>query len=262
MNESVGSCAASPLILLSNDDGVGAAGLLALREALLDVGNVVVCAPAIEQSAKSHSITLERPLRLRDHGRKIFSVDGTPVDAVYVALHHASVLQRRPDVIVSGMNHGLNLGNDIFYSGTVAAAREGALRGIPSVAFSASRGTDPAAASRYAAHIAEHVVAQCRGGVLLNVNFPPGDEWEIVATKPGRRQYGDGLEVREDPRGENYFWIGGSGGPSHVGDDDTDTSACDQGRVGITPVSLELWASAQSHHCGVIVEAVRVRARG
>jgi 5'-nucleotidase len=129
---------ARPLVLLSNDDGVTAKGLLALRDALAKDADVVICAPDQNQSATSHSLSLHRILRLRRVDEGVFTLDGTPADCVYVALHAGTrVLPRRPDLVVSGMNHGLNLGGDVFYSGTVAAAREAALRGIPSIASSA-----------------------------------------------------------------------------------------------------------------------------
>src|SRR5262245_14658184 len=132
-----------PLILLSNDDGYRARGLRTLAGALGVIGDVIVCAPESEQSTTSHSLTLTRPLRLRQVENGIFAVDGTPADCVYVALNGGTrVLPRMPDVVVSGMNHGLNLATDVFYSGTVAAAREGALRGIPAVATSADPGAD------------------------------------------------------------------------------------------------------------------------
>src|ERR1044071_689169 len=120
-----------PLVLLSNDDGFAAPGLLAMRDALSAFADVVVCAPELNQSATSHSLSLHRSLRLRHVEEGTFSVDGTPADCVYVALNSgARILPRRPDIAVSGLNHGLNLGIDVFYSGTVAAAREAAMRGI------------------------------------------------------------------------------------------------------------------------------------
>src|ERR1043165_7163100 len=132
-----------PLILLSNDDGYRARRLRTLAAALAEIGDVVVCAPESEQSTTSHSLTLTRPLRLRQVEKGIFAVDGTPADCVYVALNGGiRVLPRMPDIVVSGLNHGLNLATDVFYSGTVAAAREGALRGIPAVATSADGGAD------------------------------------------------------------------------------------------------------------------------
>jgi 5'-nucleotidase len=234
-----------PLLLLSNDDGYTAPGIRILREALSTFADVVICAPSSEQSATSHSISLNRPLRLHEPELGVFAIDGTPADCVYVALHAGDrVVPRRPDLVVAGLNHGLNLGNDVFYSGTVAAAREGALRGVSALAFSASATTDMKAASQVAATITRGVFEM--GGedtLLLNVNFPPGDAWRVRATQLGNRVYQDGVEFRSDPRGWEYLWIG-TGGVKHTGSQTSDTAAFDQGVVGVTPLSLELWASA------------------
>src|SRR5688500_9165878 len=129
-----------PLILVSNDDGVYAPGLAALREAVAELGEVVTVAPLTEQSAGSHSLTLSRPLRHREVAPGVHAIDGSPADCIYVALFHESMLPRRPDLVLSGVNHGPNLGSDVFYSGTVAAAREASLRGIPAIAFSNAGG--------------------------------------------------------------------------------------------------------------------------
>jgi 5'-nucleotidase len=245
-----------PLFLLSNDDGVDAIGLRVLRDALAAVGDVAICAPTVEQSGTSHAISLNRPLRLLEEEAGIFCVDGTPADCVYVALHSIGrVLPRRPDVVVSGLNHGLNLGNDVFYSGTVAAAREGALKGIPGLAASASARTDRAAASRVAARLAASLAVECREqSVLLNVNFPPGAEWPLCVTRLGNRRYSDGVEFRRDPRGGEYLWIG-TGEVQHDCDEGTDTLAFDQGKVGVTPLSLELWARDQGAMANRVVAA-------
>lgn len=231
-----------PLVLLSNDDGYLALGIRELARALGAVADVVICAPENEQSATSHSISLNRPLRLVQREPAIFSVDGTPADCVYVALHaDQRVLPRRPDVVVSGLNHGLNLGNDVFYSGTVAAAREGALRGIPALALSATDRTDRPAACRLGAELVQSVVrGEAMPGLLLNINFPPGAAWPVRATRLGNRTYEDGVVFRRDPRGGEYLWVG-TGAPQHDGDESTDTSAFDQGAVSVTPLSLELW---------------------
>src|SRR5690606_8514443 len=134
------------------------------------------------------SISLHRPLRLMPRGPGVFSVDGTPADCVYVALHAGvRVLPRRPDVVVSGLNHGLNLGNDVFYSGTVAAAREGALRGVPALAVSATHHADRGQACALAARLALELVKAQQPGLLLNVNFPPGRDWPVRATRLGSR---------------------------------------------------------------------------
>jgi 5'-nucleotidase len=233
-----------PLILVSNDDGYSAPGLHALRRALATFADVVVCAPASEQSATSHSISLNRPLRLWEREPGAFTVDGTPADCVYVALHASTrVLPRTPDLVVSGLNHGLNLGNDVFYSGTVAAAREGALRGVKAMATSASLQTDSEAACAVVAKLAQRVLgAGAKETLLLNVNFPPGKSWRIRATELGTRVYQDGVHFRNDPRGGEYLWIG-SGGVQHTGNEQSDTSVYDAGEVGVTPLSLQLWAA-------------------
>jgi 5'-nucleotidase len=238
-----------PLILLSNDDGFRAPGLLEIRRALAAVGDVVVCAPHDEQSASSHSISLTTPLRLREHEPGLFSVDGTPADSVYVALcSHGRVLPRRPDIVVSGINHGLNLAGDVFYSGTVAAAREAALRGFRGLALSAGPAADLAGAARCGVGLVRAFLTEplpkAGQGVLLNVNFPPGDHWTIRATRLGQRRYEDIAEFRTDPRGGEYLWLGGSSA-IHGEAAGSDTEAYDEGVVGVTPLSLEMWDSAQ-----------------
>lgn len=244
-----------PLVLLSNDDGYLAPGLRQLRQALQSVADVVVCAPASEQSASSHAISLNRPLRLWEAEPGIFTVDGTPADCVYVALHAGKrILPRRPDVVVSGMNHGLNLGNDVFYSGTVAAAREGALRGVHAVACSSSLKANLAAASQVTVRLVRSLLAvKAREPVLLNVNFPPGESWPVVPTELGNRIYQDGVHFRSDPRGGEYLWIG-SGGVYHDGAMGSDTDAYDSGRVGVTPLSLRIWAE---RHKTIAAEVVQ-----
>lgn len=228
-----------PLVLLSNDDGYRASGIAKLREALVERFDVVICAPDAEQSASSHSLSLHRPLRVEKHDEGCFSVDGTPADSIYVALHEPSLLPRRPDVIVSGMNHGLNLGQDVFYSGTVAAAREGALHGFPSVAFSADRGTDLSAASRDASELVHRLILAKSGRCLLNVNYPASGDWRKVATVSGRRVYSGGLDARTDPRGRHYYWIGGDS-VKHESEPGTDTEAFDAGQIGVTQLVLSL----------------------
>jgi 5'-nucleotidase len=231
-----------PLVLLANDDGYRSAGISALRLALAESMDVVVCAPDSEQSAASHALSLHRPLRLFRHGEGVFSVDGTPADCVYVALYgQGRVLPRRPDVVVSGMNHGVNLGDDVFYSGTVAAAREGALKGIPSLALSAAFDADLSAACRLGARLAlELATHKDDGPILVNVNFPPGADWRMRATRLGSRIYTDEVEFRKDPRGREYLWIGGAGA-SHRPVVGSDTEAYDEGVVGVTPLVLDLW---------------------
>src|SRR5262245_61886880 len=138
-----------PILLVTNDDGVHARGLHLLREALLPLGHVVVVAPTNEQSATSHAITIDRPLRHLQHATDVHSIDGTPADCVYLALFEPRFLPRRPALVVSGVNHGNNLGTSVFYSGTIAGAREGALRGIPAIAFSHDGDADEPWIARY-----------------------------------------------------------------------------------------------------------------
>jgi 5'-nucleotidase len=247
---------ARPLVLLSNDDGYRSQGIERLRDALARFADVVVCAPEVEHSATSHALSLHRPLRLHRHGAGLFSVDGTPADCVYVALHAGQrVLPRRPDLVVAGLNHGLNLGDDVFYSGTVAAAREGALRGLRALALSAAAAADLDAAAELGARMAELMCELGDRALLLNANFPPGARWPVRATRLGTRIYHDGVEFRHDPRGREYLWIGGPGGVEHREVAGSDTEAYDQGAVGVTPLVLDLWARAQQDSAEEVVAA-------
>ncbi len=246
-----------PLVLLSNDDGYSAEGLRALAKALSERAHVVVCAPESNQSATSHSLSLHRVLRLRPVETDVFSVDGTPADCVYVALHsEGRVLSRRPDLVVSGMNHGLNLGSDVFYSGTVAAAREAALRGIPAIAVSADHKAERVAAAELGARLAFALLEAYRAGPtktvpLLNVNVPPGKTWNVRKTCLGARFYNEDVVFRKDPRGYEYLWIGGSG-VRHDHVQGSDTEAYDAGFVGVTPLTLDL-VSPEHHDISVAV---------
>ena len=239
-----------PLILVSNDDGVAAAGIVALREALASFADVYTVAPQLEQSAKSHSITLHHPLRFHEVEPRVWAVDGTPADCVYVAFFLADLLPRRPDLVVSGINHGPNLGNDVHYSGTVAAAREGTLRGVPSIAFSNSS-SDMEGAAQYAKRFCKQLLGATAPegqAVLLNVNFPPVPPKGIRATRLGLRLYADEVEVRDDPRGRHYLWIGGPGHVKSHPVEGADTEALDEGLISITPLSIE---ATQPDHMGV-----------
>jgi 5'-nucleotidase len=235
-----------PLVLLSNDDGYASPGIRAMRDALTATADVVILAPESEQSASSHSLSLHRALRLRAVEPGIFALDGTPADCVYVALHAGErVLPRRPDLIVSGINHGMNLGQDAFYSGTIAAAREGALRGIPAVATSAHAAATPGAVADLSARIAFELLAAHAGtGALLNVNVPRAWTGEIRATRLGARIYEELVDFRHDPRGREYLWLGGPG-VRHERDAGTDTDAYDDGAVSVTPLRLDLTATVQ-----------------
>ena len=233
---------AKPLVLLSNDDGHASRGIAAMRAALSVHADVIVVAPENEQSASSHSLSLHRPLRLREVERGVFALDGTPADCVYVALHaEGRIVPRRPDLVVSGINHGLNLGQDVFYSGTVAAAREGALRGIPAVATSAHANADLPGAAAVCAQIALDLLARAPFArtPLLNLNFPKGWQGQIRATRLGARIYEELVDFRKDPRGREYLWLGGPG-VRHEKSDGSDTDAYDEGVASITPLVLDL----------------------
>ncbi len=235
-----------PLILVSNDDGVQSPGLVALHTALASFADVVVVAPKHEQSAQSHAITLNHPLRHDVLEPHVHAIHGTPVDCVYVALFRKDLLPRKPDLCASGINRGPNLAGDVVYSGTVAAAREATLRGVPGIAFSLlGKQTLPRleSAAAIAARLCQRMLeAEHPPGAvpLLNVNFPRGESKGIRATRLGVRHYAEGVAVREDPRGREYYWIGEPGGvPHHEPLEGSDTDAVDAGYVSVTPLSTE-----------------------
>jgi len=238
---------AGPLILVSNDDGVQAAGLTRLTRALKDVGRVVVVAPDQERSAVSHSITLHRPLRVERVSRDVYSCDGTPTDCIMLAIHE--IIKEKPDLVVSGINHGANLGDDIHYSGTVSAAFEGGIMGIPSIAISLvgeGKGNF-AMAGEVAAKVAKRVLAEgLPRGVILNINVPDIESKEIKGisfTIQGERNYGGVIVEKVDPRGKKYYWIGGD----EQGFEDIPGSDCNairDGYVSITPLRVKLTDSA------------------
>jgi 5'-nucleotidase len=246
------------LILISNDDGFQAAGLRRLRESLSEIADVVVCAPEYEQSAASHALSLHRPLRLKQHEPNVFSVDGTPADSVYVALFSGNrVLPRAPDLVVSGINHGTNLGDDVFYSGTVAAAREGALRGIRALALSVLDTESLPAAAVWTASLVQRLLVQSdKAPFLYNINFPPGKAWPVAFTQLGRRLYNDEVEYRRDPRGREYLWLGGPPATKHDLGEGTDTAAFEAGSIGITPLSLSLWSVQEAKRMRQILEGL------
>jgi 5'-nucleotidase len=237
--------ATRPLILLCNDDGYDAAGLVALRIALRTFADVVTVAPHTEQSAQSHAISLHRPLRHHRIDDDVHAIDGTPVDCVYVGLF-GNLLPRRPDLCASGINLGPNLAGDVVYSGTVAAAREAALRGVRSIAFSQLGPCTPSAlaeSSRIAARLCRRALATTTPSTaqvpLLNVNFPIGPAKGVRTTRLGVRHYSEGVDVRDDPRGRAYYWIGGPGGPRHDFVEGSDTEAVDEGYVSVTPLRID-----------------------
>ncbi|NNE43080.1 MAG: 5'/3'-nucleotidase SurE [Gemmatimonadetes bacterium] len=230
-------------VLLTNDDGIHAHGLNALREGLSGRDlRLTVVAPDREQSATSHAITLGRPLRIDDTPRG-YAVDGTPTDCVWAAVH--GILKERPDVVVSGINHGPNLGEDVTYSGTVAAAFEAHILGIPAIALSMTdrHEGDWAGAAALAAGLVE-LLRERRPArrTLLNVNFPsgPASGWGAPRiTRLGTRTYSEQLIENVDPRGRKYYWIGGAE-PTWEGGEDTDFAVVHDGGVSVTPLHLEL----------------------
>jgi 5'-nucleotidase len=238
---------ARPLVLLSNDDGHASRGLAAWREALSSQADVVTVAPEHEQSASSHALSLRRPLRLRRVEQGRFALDGTPADCVYVALHGGErILPRTPDLVLSGINLGLNLGQDAFYSGTIAAAREAALRGIPSIAASAHVSLDLAEVARTATGVAAALLlALPKRTPLLSLNFPKEWDGRVRATRLGRRIYEERVEFRKDPYGGEYLWLGGPG-VHHNKDEGTDTDAYDEHVASITPLVLDLTSFADA----------------
>ena len=231
-------------ILISNDDGIFARGLQILEEACREVGDVTVVAPDREQSAASHALTMSRPLRpvMREDGR--YQVDGTPTDCVLLALE--TILDHRPDFVFSGINHGSNMGEDVLYSGTVAAAMEGLSVGIPGVAMSFAGGQFELIETQreWVGKLTSDLcgVGEFPRETLLNVNFPPipGPEIKgIRVTKLGRRVYSDSLTRMHDPWGRDMFWIG-AGKSSWSGGGDSDFRAVEEGYISVTPLHLDL----------------------
>lgn len=231
------------IILLSNDDGIQSEGLTALEDRLRNIGDIYTVAPDRAQSSMSHALTLHRPLRVQELAPRRLSVNGTPVDCVKLAL--TGLLPVRPDLVISGINKGPNLGDDIIYSGTVSAAIEGALLGIPAIAVSlvTFKGFDFRAAAEFTAtlveRIAEHGIPP---KTLLNVNVPPQSKDELKgwrATRMGKRHYSENIVERIDPRGGKYYWIGGDdlGFADEAG---TDCKAVHEGYISVTPLQVDL----------------------
>ena len=260
-----------PLVLVSNDDGYSSTGIRALRDALTTWADVVVVAPETEQSATSHSLSLHRPLRTRSVEPGIFAIDGTPADCVYVALHaETRFLPRWPDLVCSGINRGLNLGQDAFYSGTVAAAREGALRGIPAIASSAHVKADLPRVAELTSRIARALhdltsgtlgagprpgPSVVRNTTLLNLNVPLEWNGEVRQTRLGARLYEEIIDFRRDPRGREYLWLGGPG-VRHDPDPGTDTDAYDDHAASITSLVLDLTRSEDLGLTNKVIAAV------
>lgn len=238
-------------ILISNDDGYFAPGIAALADALRDLAEIVVVAPERDRSGASNSLTLDRPLSVRTASSGFLYLNGTPTDCVHVAV--TGLLDQRPDLIVSGINDGANMGDDTIYSGTVAAATEGFLLGIPAIAFSlANKGhAHLDSAARVARDVVRRFVDRpypAPGPVLLNVNIPnrPYDTMlGTVSTRLGRRHHAEEVVRGTNPRGETVYWIGPAGGAKDAGPG-TDFHAVATGHVSITPLHVDLTATSLS----------------
>jgi len=227
------------LLLVTNDDGVHAPGLSALAEALTELGDVFVIAPDREQSAVGHALTLHRPLRVDRLGERRFAVNGTPSDCVNLGV--LGLLPEPPVLVVSGINDGANLGDDVTYSGTVSAAMEGTLLGVSSIAVSLERPDEGfAEAARIARLVAARVLVEgLPPKAFLNVNVPRGMPKGIRLTELGHRVYKERIVEQTDPRGRTYYWIG-AGPPQWDTSDATDLAALHDGYASITPLHLDL----------------------
>jgi len=245
-------------ILVSNDDGYLATGINALADALSVVADIVVVAPDRNRSAASNSLTLESPLRVRKVGRNRFAVNGTPSDCVHLAL--TGLLDEEPDLVVSGINHGANLGDDVIYSGTVAAAMEGRFLGLPTIAISLAG--DRLERFDTAARVAADLVQKLdrwmlASDVILNVNVPnlPYDELAgIRSTRLGFRHKSEPVVRTEDPHGRTIYWVGPAGRGQDAGEG-TDFHALEQGAVAVTPLKTDLTRHESLEQLGAWLES-------
>ncbi|WP_159739292.1 5'/3'-nucleotidase SurE [Vibrio atypicus] len=231
-------------ILLSNDDGVHAQGIHALAESLQDIAEVTIVAPDRNRSGASNSLTLEQPLRVTEIADKVYSVQGTPTDCVHFALNEL-MKDALPDLVLTGINHGANLGDDVLYSGTVAAAMEGHFLGVQAVAFSLVGKQHFVTAGKIARQIVEqHLVKPIPTNRLLNINVPdlPFDQLKGTAvTRLGARHHAEAMIKQQDPRGHDIYWLGPPGKEQDAGEG-TDFYAVDQGYVSVTPLQVDLTA--------------------
>jgi 5'-nucleotidase len=236
-------------ILLTNDDGIFAEGIHALWQVLSEIGEVFVAAPDRERSATGHAITVHQPIRVDEHCFKDgkmcgWRIGGTPADCVKIAVE--ALLPEKPDFILSGINHGLNLGTDVLYSGTVSAALEGVLLGVPSIAVSLDMGTNGGnfvPAAQFAGKLIKKVMhSPLPANTLLNVNLPDGVDGcsaKVAVTTLGIRQYENLFDQRRDPRGRTYYWMGG-GIVDNANAADSDVSAVKNGKISVTPLHFDL----------------------
>lgn len=229
-------------ILLTNDDGIHSDGLIKLEEALREVGDVYTVAPASEMSGASHSLTLARPLRIRQIDERHWSVDGTPTDCVTLALNKILPEVERPDICVSGINHGGNLGDDASYSGTVAGALEATILGVPGLAFSlvAREHFDFTESARFAVvAVRQALVNGLPEGTLLNINIPSREIRGVRVTRQGIKNARPIISEHIDPRGKAYYWIGEEYFNT-TSEDGTDYKAVEQGFISVTPMRSDL----------------------
>ena len=240
-----------PVILVTNDDGISSPGIKILAKTLKAIGDVYIVAPETEQSAVAHALTLHRPLKFEQTVPGTYFINGTPTDCVIIGVN--KILPRKPDIIVSGINNGGNLGDDITYSGTVAAAIEGTLLGVPSIAVSLAAGSHSGhgfkkgssgrllAASVFTRELVVKVLDRgLPGDTLLNVNVPDIEEIKgVKITRQGKMVYDNGIQELKDPRGRQYYWIGG-GVPKWEPGENTDFQAVRDGYTSVTPVHLDL----------------------
>lgn len=240
-----------PLILISNDDGVYSEGLRFLARRLKQIGRIVIVAPDQERSAASHALTLHRPLRVKKISQDVYAVDGTPTDCINLGINE--ILKQKPDVIISGINHGANLGDDVHYSGTVSAALEGGIIGVPSIAISvvARERFRFEAATEFAVRLVKKILRDgLPKGIILNVNVPnvqPSLIKGYEITAQGKRNYGNIIVEKFDPRGRRYYWIGGD----ETGFEDiphTDCNAVLANRISITPLRVNMTDKATISH--------------
>jgi 5'-nucleotidase len=239
-----------PVILITNDDGVYSQGITALSKALRSTGDVYVVAPEREQSAVGHALTLHRPLKFEKINKRVYFINGTPTDCVILGVNR--LLPRKPHIIISGINNGGNMGDDITYSGTVAAAIEGTFLGIPSIAVSLvvetlNSGTQQRKspglqeAVRFTKKLISIVLKNgLPSDTFLNVNVPDVPETKgVKLTRQGKRVYDNSIQEMLDPRGRKHYWIGGGTPLWHTGED-TDFEAIQKGFISVTPIHLDL----------------------
>jgi 5'-nucleotidase len=240
-----------PLLLLTNDDGFFAEGIKSLSLQLKGLGEIHIIAPDRERSATSLALTLHHPLRVKKMKDRVFAVDGTPADCVYLATQ--KLLPRKPTLLISGINRGPNLGQqDISYSGTVAGAIQGAFLQIPSLAVSLLPDKNHQYHFDFAAKIVSSIIRKLLNNtipeeLLLNINIPPPPFRAIKIVKLGQKRYNPEIVEKQDPRKRTYYWIG-TGNPKAVGDKDSDVMVIKEGAITVTPLHKDLTDHDMAHH--------------